>query len=212
MEDLTHSPVLTRIAMDGADARAANHSRLRQFIEAESPTLLRTLRLYAMRGRLATLERVADTIAAELLSEVTIEALSHAERFDPSRQPMAWLLGIAANLVKRRQVEMARHNRREPLARDLSNDPTGTLSDEDLFDWLATLSHEHQDPDCDELDHMWAMIDSLRPGDRNVLELAFLNDLDGEALAKELGIRPGAARVRLHRALLRLRDKMQRKQ
>jgi RNA polymerase sigma factor (sigma-70 family) len=59
---------------------------------------------------------------------------------------------------------------------------------------------------------MWAMIDGLRPDDRNVLELAFLRDLDGEALAKELGIRPGAARVRLHRALLRLRDKMQRRQ
>jgi RNA polymerase sigma factor (sigma-70 family) len=209
---MTHSPVLTRIAMDGADARTANHSRLRQFIEAESPTLLRTLRLYAMRGRLTAPGSMADTIASELLSELTIEALSHAERFDPSRQPMAWLLGIAANLVRRRQVEMAKHNRREPLARDLASAPTDTLSDEDLFDWLATLNAEHEDPDCEELDTMWAMIDSLRPDDRNVLELAFLNDLDGEALAKELGIRPGAARVRLHRALLRLRDKMQRRQ
>ncbi len=198
--------------MDRADARAANHNRLRQFIEAESPALLRTLRLYAMRGRLATLDRVANTVAAELLSELTIEALTHADRFDPSRQPMAWLLGIASNLVKRRQVEIAKHNRREPLARDLVNDHTDALSDEDLFDWLTTLNREHQDPDCEELDQMWAMVDSLRPDDRNVLELAFKNDLEGEALAQELGIRPGAARVRLHRALLRLRDKMQRRQ
>jgi RNA polymerase sigma-70 factor (ECF subfamily) len=198
--------------MDEADAHTANHSRLRQFIEAESPTLLRTLRLYAMRGRLTTQGRATDTIAAELLSEVTIEALTHAERFDPSRQPMAWLLGIAANLVRRRQAEMAKHNRREPLARDLVADRTDVLSDDDLFDWLATLSAKHEDPDCEELDTLWAMIDSLRPDDRNVLELAFLNDLDGEALAKELDIRPGAARVRLHRALLRLRDKMQRRQ
>lgn len=198
--------------MDGADARAANHNRLKQFIEAESPALLRTLRLYTMRGRLTTLERVANTIAAELLSELTIEALAHAERFDPSRQPMAWLLGIAANLVKRRQAEMARHNRREPLARDLANDHTDALSDEDVFDWLATLNREYHDPDCEELEQMWVMLDSLRPDDRKVLELAFLNDLNGEALAKELGIRPGAARVRLHRALLRLRDKMQRRQ
>jgi DNA-directed RNA polymerase specialized sigma24 family protein len=38
------------------------------------------------------------------------------------------------------------------------------------------------------------------------LRLAVLHDLTGEALAQELGIKPGAARVRLHRALNRLRE------
>ncbi|MEO8392787.1 MAG: hypothetical protein ABI700_07325 [Chloroflexota bacterium] len=38
-----------------------------------------------------------------------------------------------------------------------------------------------------------------------MLRLAILSGLDGDALARELGVTAGAARVRLHRALNRLR-------
>ena len=81
----------------------------------KSNSLTGILRVYALRAGLAGDE---DT-TGELLNSVVVEALAHAQRYDPARPPRAWLLGIAANLVHRRQVEMARLNQREPLASDL---------------------------------------------------------------------------------------------
>ncbi|MBX3061605.1 MAG: hypothetical protein KF726_01440 [Anaerolineae bacterium] len=45
--------------------------------------------------------------------------------------------------------------------------------------------------------------------DARLLKLAVLHDLDGDELAQELGITAGAARVRLHRALRRLRREVE---
>ena len=77
----------------------------------ESETLLATLRYYVTRAGLAH-SQTASLAAAELLNEVVVEALEHAERFRPDGQPRAWLLGIAANLIKRQQVARAKRNRR----------------------------------------------------------------------------------------------------
>ena len=49
------------------------------------------------------------------------------------------------------------------------------------------------------------LLAALAPDDEHVLRLAIMNGLDGVSLAKALKITPGAARVRLHRALGRLR-------
>jgi DNA-directed RNA polymerase specialized sigma24 family protein len=95
----------------------ANRTMLRRFIEENTETLLGTLRTYVVRASLAD-RRGATLAAAELLNEVTVEALEHAERFRPSGQPRAWLLGIAANLIKRKQVGRATRDRREPLVRE----------------------------------------------------------------------------------------------
>ena len=73
--------------MTDAGEAAANRARLKQFIEAENERLLRTLCLYVVRAGLETAGYAARTTAAELLNDVVVEALSHAERFDPTRQP-----------------------------------------------------------------------------------------------------------------------------
>jgi DNA-directed RNA polymerase specialized sigma24 family protein len=48
-----------------------------------------------------------NDVAKELLKDVMVETLSLASRFQLDRQPKAWLLGIAANLVKRWQTAVA---------------------------------------------------------------------------------------------------------
>lgn len=171
-------------------------TRLRQFIEREGETLRGTLRLYLYR---AGLPESPD----DLLNDVVVEALRHEGRFRPDGQPRAWLLGIAANLIKRRGAERARRERREPLLRDLYRGTEASLSDDELFDWLASLTGEAQADDTLDAD---ALLACVSDDDRRVLTLAILRGLDGEALARELGTTPGAARVRLHRALRRLRD------
>lgn len=181
-----------------------NRALLRRFIETETEPLLGTLRLYVMRAGLAG-GQGATLAAVELLSEVTVEAIEHADRFRPSGQPMAWLLGIAANLIKRKQVERAKRNRREPLVRDLVPRGQEALSEDEVFDRLAELSFADPAQDLAANQEVEAILIHVSEDDRRVLRLAVLHDLNGKDLAQALGVTPGAARVRLHRALNRLR-------
>jgi RNA polymerase sigma factor (sigma-70 family) len=190
--------------MNQTDTCPVNQTRLRQFIEMETETLLATLRYYLVRAGLADAQSAA-LAAVELLNEVVIEALDHADRFRPSGQPMAWLLGIAANLIKRKQVERATRNRREPLVRDLYLDVQDNLSEDELFDWLAALTVAEPALAWESNEAVSAILAHVSKTDQHILRLAVLHDLNGEELAQELGVTPGAARVRLHRALNRLR-------
>jgi len=183
--------------------RAARDDRLRAFIETEAGRLRPTLRLYVLRAGLAGPSE-ADAAAADLLNEVVAEALAHAERFRPAGEPEAWLLGIAANLVRRRQADLARRERREPLAADLAGP-----DEDDPFERLADLALDSTLAGPEQaLESRQAAAELLAlvsEDDRRVLELAVLHELNGDRLAGALGTSPGAARVRLHRALGRLR-------
>ncbi len=190
--------------------RVTDRSRLRQFIERESNALLGTLRVYLVRAGLERHGQTLDASAAELLNEVVREALRHEHRFRPSGQPRAWLLGIAANLIRRWQAESFQRERREPLVRDLAGEAGDGFSEDELFDHLAALAEDGAvDGTTDGGNEMLALLDALAPDDSRVIRLAILNGLNGETLAAELGVTPGAARVRLHRALKRLRAQIE---
>ncbi|MBL8154901.1 MAG: sigma-70 family RNA polymerase sigma factor [Anaerolineae bacterium] len=189
--------------------QVTDRSRLRQFIERESNALLGTLRMYLVRAGLERHSQPLDAAAAELLNEVVCEALRHEHRFRPSGQPRAWLLGIAANLIRRWQAESFRRERREPLVRDLAPQVEEAFSEDELFDHLAALAESGAVNGPEGDGEMLALLDALAPDDARVIRLAILNGLNGEALAAELGVTPGAARVRLHRALKRLRAQIE---
>jgi RNA polymerase sigma-70 factor (ECF subfamily) len=194
--------------MDQMETSIANRTLLRRFIEEHAETLLGTLRCYVVRAGLA--DRQGATLAAvELLNEVVVEALEHADRFRPSGQPMAWLLGIAANLIKREQAGRATRNRREPLVRDLYPHAQAAISEDDLFDRLAALDVSDLAQDLEASEGVSAILTHVSENDQRVLRLAVLHDLNGEELAQALDVTPGAARVRLHRALNRLREAWQ---
>jgi RNA polymerase sigma factor (sigma-70 family) len=184
-------------------------SRLRHYIATESAELTRTLRFYLLRAGAGAHTQTLDSATSELLNEVVVEALTHEDRFRSETSPRAWLLGIAANLIKRRQTEFARQQRREPLIRDLYLGMEGVMSDDDLFDlmieWADTPLQDAHEQD----DMIAALLDTLPPNDNQILRLALLHGLNGDTIAHELGISPGAARVRLHRAMQRLRTAYQ---
>jgi RNA polymerase sigma factor (sigma-70 family) len=177
--------------------------RVEAVIDSERSQLLKTLRFYALRAGLAS-SREGDTVAQELLSETVFEALRSAHRLKDDMNPHPWLLGIALNLIKRRQVEIAKRERREPLVRDLLPDSQFALSDDDLFDQLPQLVDTALD-EVEAKDEIADMLTCVSESDSHVLKLAVAHDMNGEALAQALQISPGAARVRLHRALNRLR-------
>ena len=186
--------------MPAADAQ----QHLREVIEREAGTLQHTLRHYVLRAGLAT-PQTAESAASELLNDVVLEAMLYAERFNPDRDPVAWLLGIAANLIKRKRAAASRNDFREPLIRDLYPTAEQQMSDGELFDLVSqwTVTDPAQALEKDEA--ISRLLNLVSDPDREVLRLGILHGLSGDALAAALQITPGAARVRLHRALRRLR-------
>lgn len=177
---------------------------LLEFIAAETEALLGTLRLYVLRAGLDQ-GQGADATATELLGELTVQAAATADRFRPDARPMPWLLGIAANLIKRQQVARAKRAVREPLVGDLAGRGGEGLSEAELFDRLGAMAESHPGAQLEADEAVAEILERISCDDAQVIRLAVLHDLSGEELGRELDITPGAARVRLHRALNRLR-------
>jgi RNA polymerase sigma factor (sigma-70 family) len=188
------------------DSLVENRKKLIQFLNAEVDALTGILRVYVLRAGLAG----GDDTTSELLNSVVVEALANAQRYDPARPPRAWLLGIAANLVRRRQAEMARLNQREPLASDLVGGRQAYLGEDELFELLAahsvdTAGQQDIHGKIEESDGLATALTLLSVDERRVIHLFARCNLDGDALAAVLHVTPGTARVRLHRVLAHLR-------
>jgi RNA polymerase sigma-70 factor (ECF subfamily) len=183
---------------------ASDNMWLVDFITDNVASLLGILRSYVQRMGLARGEEVS-AVAVEVLQDVVIEALDHADRFNPTGQPMAWLLGIAINVIKRKKVELAKHSQRELSIGEISLAQEEHLSEDELFDQIMADSSAGPDQEIAANEQAELLLSLVSPEDQQILMLAFLQGFEREALAEKLGISPGATRVRLHRALKRLR-------
>ncbi|MBX5451544.1 MAG: sigma-70 family RNA polymerase sigma factor [Thermogemmatispora sp.] len=187
-------------------AEEVARATLERFLIEHTETLLQNLQFYAVRLGLAR-EGEARLTAQELLQEVAVEALAHAARFQPERQALAWLLGIGLNVIRRQKAERARQGRREwsvtRLAQTLA--PMEAPGEWDLFDQLQDKSVGGPEELVEAREGAQALLALVDEDDRELLRLALVEDCEREALARQLGISPGAVRVRLHRALQRLR-------
>jgi RNA polymerase sigma-70 factor (ECF subfamily) len=139
-------------------------------------------------GYLLYLTRDRET--AEDLSSSTFEkALRLWDRFDPRRgSARAWLLGIARTTALDWFRAEARRRRREEAA------ALGERVDEAFVEGLSP-----------ELETALA---TLSAGEREVLALRIVLELDGDATARVLGISPTAVSTRLSRALKRLEERV----
>ncbi len=183
----------------------SNNSTIIECIAGNATSLLGIIRSYVIRMGLARGEDVTP-VALEILQQVVLEALDHADRFNPSGQSMAWLLGIAINIIKQNKAERIKRSQRELPISDLSVIQEEQLSESDLFDQLLTTSYAGPEQEIAANEQAGLLLSLVSPEDQRILMLAFLDGFEREALAQKLGISPGAARVRLHRALKRLRS------
>jgi RNA polymerase sigma-70 factor (ECF subfamily) len=181
-------------------------SSLRKFLDEESSSLLPTLNFYIQCAGLSANRVDAQDVAQDLLNDVAVEVLANAERFRPDAQPRAWILGIAANLIKRRQTRRSKMIKREPLIQDLLPHSEANLSEDEIFDQFAEWSQVDPGQQLETEETIDALLADLSRDDQQILKLAIVHSLDGKSLARSLGITPGAARVRLHRALNRARE------
>ncbi|GHO44792.1 RNA polymerase sigma factor [Ktedonospora formicarum] len=176
---------------------------LRVFLQENMEALQGIVRSYVLRaglGRGAALHEVT----VDVLNEVTLEALAHVEVFVTVRQPRAWFLGIAANIIKRRRTALYRQSQRElSVGSLLSVAESG--SESDFFDHLSQTTQPGPEDEVEAREQVAELLALASPEDRRVLRLAFLQDLDTNHLALALNVSPGNARVRLYRALNRVR-------
>ena len=134
-----------------------------------------------------------DRNAAEDLTAATFErALRLWRRFDPRRgTAKTWLCQIARSAALDHFRSEERRRRREGAY--AAAEPAAT-HDEPLVQGLSPA--------------LEAALRALTPGDREVIALRVLLELDGPTAARLLGISPTACSTRLSRALQRLEDGM----
>jgi RNA polymerase sigma-70 factor (ECF subfamily) len=127
-----------------------------------------------------------DPAAAEdAVQEATFKAWRHLGRLRPGTEMRAWFLTVVAN-----QCRSERRRRWWRVLRGLDH-------------WEAAAS----EPDVAGWDVEQALL-GLSPQDRAAVFLRFHEDLALQEVARVLGISTTAARSRVHRALRRLRLKL----
>jgi RNA polymerase sigma-70 factor, ECF subfamily len=142
-------------------------------------------------GYLLYLTRNA-AVAEDLTGETFETALRRWRRFDPVRgTPQAWLLAIARSTALDWFRADSRRRRREERAS--VTEPRATEA-EDLGEGFSPALEEG--------------LRALSTGEREVVALRIVLDLDGEETARLLGITATAVSTRLHRALDKLEERM----
>ncbi|TDC91282.1 RNA polymerase sigma factor [Nonomuraea deserti] len=133
--------------------------------------------------------RVSDPhLAADLTADIFLATLEHA--YVPERgSEIAWLYGVARNVVSAQHRKAAREARAagRVAGRRL-------MDDDDLVRMEERIDAERRTRSALEA------IRGLPEGERAVLELVVIDQLTVTEAAKALGIRQVTARVRLHRA------------
>ena len=130
-------------------------------------------------------------LAEDLTSETFETALRRWKRFDPRRGThRTWLLAIARSTALDWFRADSRRRKREERAdaaeRRVEDDPFGEGFSAELQEALQALT----------------------TGEREVVALRIVLDLDGEETARLLGVTTTAVSTRLHRALAKLEERM----
>lgn len=183
---------------------------LMQFIENHAESFMGILRAYVSKANLVSSgDDELQNATLEVLNEVYIEAIKAATRFDPNRSLKAWLLGIAQNVVKRKREEFIKRYQHEITLSELENERKKNAPDEDSLEQIDMLVREKMEPrpECqvENMVQMEYLLSLVSEPYRKVLQLTYLEDKDGAALAESLGCSYDAALVRLHRARKQLR-------
>lgn len=176
---------------------------IQRFLQEHTASLKKVLCAYVLRMGLARGANVR-LVADEAFQDAVLEIVAHGERFMSVPQPRSWFLAVAANVLKRKRASFAKRYRFEVLVSDLAAN-SAQFSEADILEQLTTSSISGPEQILESCEQVREMLALVSPEDAQVLRLALLHELDTASLARELGISAGAARVRLHRALKRLR-------
>lgn len=184
---------------------------LRSALEKQKKVLLDYAMLRIRNAGLAHKYARVEELAREAVQIALENVIKKAHVFDPSRPASPWLKAFIYNAVRtlqKRENKQARMRLVGDVNVQRHRDEEYDLTDEDLFAFLGKAdgrveAHE-EDPWLE-----WIR-EYATPDDSAVVELRY-QGYTGEALARELSNRlgrqlsTGAAALRLHRAIERLR-------
>lgn len=144
--------------------------------------------------------RVSDPhLAADLTADVFVAAIDSASGYRPERaSPGAWLIGVARNVVAgefRRQARVRDTERRAAGRRRLDPDSLARIEER--------LDAER------ETRRIYEALATLPRRERELMELVAVDGLSVTEAAALLGVKPGTARVRLHRSRTRIHAHLQ---
>lgn len=178
-------------------------------IQEQAVPLLGVIRSYVLRFGLATGADV-QLAATEILQETVVEALAHADTYTTARQPLAWLLGIALNMIRRRRVSQAKQARREVSLSSLAARYSEVENESDLLEQLISPRDNGLEQEVETREQVASLLALVSKEDQQVIFFALLEDFQRAGLANRLGLSPNTARMRLSRALDRLRSALAR--
>ncbi len=127
-------------------------------------------------------------LSEDLVHDVFLKLLDPSIPFKAGDRFDVWLFRVTRNHV------IDRHRRFREVPQELPE--SAAASSEDVLNGLIAE---------EDLARLQAAMDQVAPAHREVLLLRTSMDLSHSELARELGCTPGAARVRLHRAVAALR-------
>jgi RNA polymerase sigma-70 factor (ECF subfamily) len=139
--------------------------------------------------------RVDDPhLVADLTAEVFLAAIDSASSYRPERgAPAAWIVGVARHVVAKEFRRQARERR-----------TAGRISGRRLLDPDSFARIEDQIDAERDARTLFSALAALPRRERELMELVALDGLSVTEAAAVLGVKPGTARVRLHRGRARL--------
>lgn len=164
---------------------AAKEGDRRAFDEVVRATSADT---YALAFRLTANEEDAK----DVVQEAYLRAYRGLDGFRGDASFTTWLYRITANCASTVTAKRSRHRHDD-------------IDDVDVADTRPEINPEARAEGAALQERLTAALASLPPRLRSVVVLRDVYDLPHEAIATELGISEAAAKVRLHRARLRLR-------
>lgn len=134
--------------------------------------------------------------AEDVAQEAFIRAYRALAQFDATRPLRPWLLTITANLARNRLRSLGRYL--NALNRALRAEPEKVIN-------VPEASQQHL-----EAQALWQAVRRLGETDQQVVYLRYFLEMSEAETADALGIAPGTVKSRLHRALGRLRNVVER--
>jgi RNA polymerase sigma-70 factor, ECF subfamily len=172
-----------------------NAAALEMALEAAYPELRKRAHLHIWKSRLVRTRDEAVVIGDDVLHEALERVLKKAENYDPRLPVHAWVMRFVAYVILERQ--RAKRTDADRLIDERERwDAEGEL--------LPSRVEMLQDAATQRFQQLQEILSLVGPADRQVLELRYVHELSFRELAAALGISENAARVRHHRAVLRL--------
>lgn len=175
---------------------------LNSFLQEHTTVLKNILYAYVLRAGLATGDNV-QFVTEEIFQDTVLQVMNLGEQFLAVQQQRTWFIRIALNVIQRRRASPAKRYRFEVLVSDLVS---GIEASEDEFlEKLAASTIAGPEQAFESSEQVHEMLSLVSPEDAHLLNLMILSECDANTVGHTLGISPEAVRVRLHRALRRLR-------